>query len=220
MKVSDVMSRDVVSATPATTYKEAVDLMLGHDVGSLPVVDDLDRVIGIVSEADLVPKAGYSAARRRPLLALLDVVDGDDATWRKARARTVADVMTPRPTTVHPGDDVAFAARTLVRGRRKRVPVVDETGVLVGVVSRQDLLGAFTRPDAVIDDDVRVALGDPTRAPEGNHVVARVRDGVVTLTGTVASEVDRRVVARAVWHVPGVVDVVDEVTVPAPVAVG
>jgi CBS domain-containing protein len=189
MKVSDVMSRDVVSATPATTYKAAVDLMLGHDVGSLPVVDDLGRVIGIVSEADLVPKAGYSAARRRPLLALLDVVDGDDAAWRKARARTVADVMTMRPMTVHPYDDVGFAARTLVRGKRKRAPVVDEAGVLVGVVSRQDLLGAFARPDAVIDDDVRAALGDPTRTPEGNGISASVRDGVVTLSGVAASEV-------------------------------
>lgn len=213
MKIRDVISRDVVSATPGTTFKEAVDLMVAHDVGALPVLDDLGRVIGIVSEADLLAKAGYAGPPRRALLALLDVVDGDDASWRKARARTVGDVMTTRPRTLRPEQDVAVAARTLVRSRHKRAPVVDDTDLLVGVVTRQDLLGAYARPDDAIADEITAALADPTRTPEGNGAHARVRDGVVTLTGSVTDELDRRVVAGSAWRVPGVVDVVDELAV-------
>ncbi|HWL35582.1 MAG TPA: CBS domain-containing protein [Frankiaceae bacterium] len=213
MKVRDVMSRGVVSATPATTFKEAVDLMVAHDVGALPVLDDLGRVIGIVSEADLLAKAGYAGPPRRALLALVDFVDGDDASWRKAHARTVGDVMTTRPHTLRPDQDIAVAARMLVRAGHKRAPVVDDTGLLVGVVTRQDLLGAYARPDETIAADVTSALADPTRTPEGNTARARVRDGVVTLTGSVTDELDRRVVASVTWRVPGVVDVVDELTV-------
>lgn len=219
MKVLDVMSRDVVSATPGTTYKEAVDLMVAHDVGALPVLDDLGRVIGIVTEADLLAKAGFSGPSRRALRVLLDVVDGDDAAWRKARARTVGELMTTRPRTVRPDDDIGAAARTLVRSRHKRAPVVDRTGLLVGVVTRQDLLGAYARPDEAIAYDIATALADPARTPEGNDVRARVGDGVVTLTGSVRDELDRRAVTGMAWRVPGVVDVVDEITArqPAPV---
>lgn len=213
MKIRDVMSRDVVSATPATTFKEAVDLMVAHDVGALPVLDELGRVIGIVSEADLLAKAGYSGAPRRALLAFIDVVDGDDASWRKARARTVGDAMTTRPHTLHPEQDVGLAARMLVRSGHKRAPVVDDTGLLVGVVTRQDLLGAYTRPDEAIADEISVVLADPTRTPEGNGARAQVTDGVVTLSGSVTDELDRRVVTRVAWGVPGIVDVVDELTV-------
>ncbi len=191
MKVSDVMTRDVVSARPATSYKEAVDLLVGHDVSALPVLDDLGRVIGIVSEADFVP----IAARR------------------KAHARNVGDVMTTRPVVLHPEQDVSVAARTLVGSRHKSAPVVDATDSLVGIVSRQDLLGAYVRPDDVIAADVAAALADPTRTPEGNAVAARVVDGVVTLSGRVVDDDDRRVVAAAAWRAPGVIDVVDEVTV-------
>lgn len=212
MKVNDVMSTKVVSVRPRTSFKEAVGLMISHDVGALPVLDDLARVIGIISEADLVPKAAFGGAGHRPLLALLDLFDGDAAAWQKAHARTVAELMTTRPVVVHPDDDIASAARVLVHSRRKRAPVVDDTGVLVGMVSRQDLLGAYARPDTVIADDVTAALRDPTRAPEVTALHAAVRDGVVTITGDVQTDDDRRVVAAAAWRVPGVVDVVDQLT--------
>jgi CBS domain-containing protein len=218
MKVSEVMTRDVVTATPDTTYKEAVDLMVSHDVGALPVLDDLGRVIGIVSEADLVPKAGYPGDRRRPVL--LQVIDGDWGAAQKAQARTVAEVMTVRPVVVHPDQDVSAAARTLVRSQRKRVPVVDEVGLLVGIVSRQDLLGAYARPDEVIYDDLVAALSEPTRVPELHDVHVQIRDGVVTLSGRVDTDDDRRVVTSVVWRVPGVVDVVDEIAVPVAVSGG
>ena len=200
MRVADVMTRAVVTAEPRTTFKEAVDLMVAHSVSALPVVDDLGRVIGIVSEADLMPKAAYPGAPR---------------AW-KAGARTVGDVMTTRPLCVHPGDTVPKAARMLVQGRYKRAPVVDENGFLLGVVSRVDLLGAFARPDAVLLDEVEAALADPTVTPEGHGVAAHVADGIVTLAGAVDTEADRRVVAAAVWHVPGVVDVVDRMDVARP----
>lgn len=193
MNVSDVMARDVLSVTVATPFKEAVDLLVSRGVSALPVVDDLGRVIGIVSEADLVPKV---------------------AERRRARSvRTCGDVMTTRVVTVRPGDTVPQAASLLLDARVQRAPVVDDLGLLVGIVSRRDLLGAFVRPDEVIGADVAAALGDPMRTPEGNGVRATVRDGVVTLRGSVDTEADRRVVTGAAFRVPGVVDVVDELLV-------
>jgi CBS domain-containing protein len=193
VNVSDVMTRDVLCVTVATPFKEAVDLLVSRGVSALPVVDDLGRVIGIVSEADLVPKV---------------------AERRHARSvRTCGDAMTTRVVTVRPGDTVPQAASLLLDARVQRAPVVDDTGLLVGIVSRRDLLGAFVRPDAVIGDDVAAALADPMRTPEGNGVRAAVRDGVVTLRGSVDTEADRRVVTGAAFRVPGVVDVVDELLV-------
>ena len=190
MNVSEIMTRDVVTATPATTFKGAADAMVASEVSALPVVDDLGRVIGIVSEADLVRRA---AKPGRP------------------GPRTVGDVMTTRPFVVGAGEPVVQVARMLHAGRFKHLPVVDAFGVLVGVVSRHDVIGAFARPDEAIADEIGEALADPTRTPEGHHVRVSVRDGVVRLTGEVANEPDRRVVSAAAWRVPGVVDVVDEV---------
>lgn len=190
MNVSEIMTRDVVTAMAGMTFKDATDAMVAHDVSALPVLDDLGRVIGIVSEADLVRRA---------------------ATPGKHGPRTVGDVMTTRPVTVGAAEPVANAARLLHAGRLKHLPVVDDVGVLVGVVSRHDVLGVFLRPDAAIADEIDAALADPMRTPEGHRVRASVGDGVVRLTGDVETEDDRRVVAAAVWRVPGVVDVVDEV---------
>lgn len=197
MKVAEVMTKDVVTATPATTFKDACDLLVAHGVSALPVVDDMRRVIGIVSEADLVPRL---AAGRHPHTGDL-----------------VADVMSTGVVTTRPGADLATAARLLVSARVKRLPVVDDVGALAGIVSRHDLLGAYLRPDSVIGGDVAAALADPTRSPEHHGAFPTVRDGVVTLHGTVDSDTDRPVVLAAAWRVPGVVDVVDALTVATPV---
>lgn len=195
MNVSEIMTRDVVTATPATSFKDAADAMVVHEVSALPVLDDLGRVIGIVSEADLVSRAAKPG---------------------RAGPRTVGDVMTTRPFTIGPAEPVVHAARLLHAGRLKHLPVIDEVGVLVGVVSRHDVLGAFARPDAAIADELGAALADPTRTPERHRVRATVRAGVVRLTGEVETEDDRPVVTAAAWHVPGVVDVVDEVAALGP----
>ncbi len=197
MRVAEIMTKDVVTATPATTFKDACDLLVAHGVSALPVVDDVGRVIGILSEADLVPRI---AAERHP-----------------HTGATVADVMRTAVVTTRADADVATAARLMVSARVKRLPVVDDARVLAGIVSRHDLLGAYLRPDTVIGGDVAAALADPTRSPEHHAAFATVRDGVVTMHGTVGSDADRPVVLAAAWRVPGVIDVVDALTVATPV---
>src|SRR4051794_34305092 len=160
------MSTDVVAVEPRTPFKDAVAAMVAYDVSGLPVTDDLGRVIGVVTEADLIPKTGYGGRRRSLAAALLDVLDGRRSAWEKSGARTVADVMSTGVVTVRPGDSVALAARTLLAAKVKRAPVVDDAGICVGVISRQDLLGAFYRPDALIATDLTELLADPMRAPE------------------------------------------------------
>jgi len=195
MKVAEIMTTAVVTATTETSFKDACDLLVGHGVSALPVVDDLGRVIGIVSEANLVPRL---AAQRHP-----------------HTGPTVADVMRADVVTTRPDADVATVARMLVSTRVKRLPVVDDLGVLVGIVSRHDLLGAYLRPDGVIGDDVTAALADLAQVPEGHGAFATVQDGIVTMHGTIGDESDRRVVLAAAWRVPGVVDVVDDLAAPA-----
>jgi CBS domain-containing protein len=189
MKVADVMSTDVVTATPVTTFKDACDLLVSHGVSALPVVDELGRVIGIVSEADLVPRL---AAERHP-----------------HTGPAVADVMRTGVVTTRPDADVATAARVMVSARVKRLPVVDDVGVLAGIVSRRDVLGAYLRPDIAITSDVVVALADLTQVPEHHGAFPTVRDGIVTMHGAIDAENDRRVVLAVPWRVPGVVDVID-----------
>ena len=195
MTVADIMTRNVVTATPATSFKDAADAMVAHEVGALPVLDDLGRVIGIVSEADLVRRA---AKPGRP------------------GPHTVGEVMTTRPVCIGPDESVIATARVLHGRGLKHLPVVDRSGALVGVVARHDVLGAFARPDSAIDDDVRAVLSDPTRTPEGHRVHAELRDGIVSLVGEAATEADRHVLTAAVWHIPGIVDVVDEIHVVGP----
>jgi CBS domain-containing protein len=142
-RVQDVMTRDVACAHGDTPYKELVRLLAGRRVSALPVVDDRGRVLGIVSEADLLPRPEQSA---RPVARLLSA-----RRRRRERARAeatvAAELMTRPAVTVDPLAAVTEAARRMHRAGVKRLPVVDVVGRLVGFVSRVDLLSSFLRPD-------------------------------------------------------------------------
>lgn len=201
-RVSDVMTRAVVGVGRGTLFKDVVERMERAQVGAVPVLEGDGRVIGLVSEADLLPKEEFrdsdpdrfTQLRRLPDLA-------------KAGALTAEELMSTPAVTVHGDAALAEAARIMAVRHLKRLPVVDAEGVLEGVVSRGDLLKVFLRPDNDLADEIRRDVVDVLfPAPvEPVHIV--VTDGVATLTGTVC-EADRIPLAtRMARGVEGVVAV-------------
>lgn len=196
--VSDVMTRKVVAVRRGAAFKDIVKAMRRWRVSGVPVVDDRQRVLGVVSERDLLLKEefhGGDPLRSRP------------ADLAKAEARTAGELMTAPAVTADPCDSLARTARTMARYGVHRLPVVDEDGVLQGIVSRSDLLKVFLRDDASIAREVRtdvVALLFP-ETPE--EVRVDVESGVVRLSGRVRNTELVPVAVRMARAVEGVVAV-------------
>ncbi|WP_413759861.1 CBS domain-containing protein [Streptomyces sp. MMBL 11-3] len=202
--VSDVMTRTVVTVGREATFKEIVRILEEHEVSALPVLDGAGQIVGVVSEADLLPKEEFrddDPDRRTQMRRLADLA--------KAGAVTAQDLMSAPALTIHDGATLAQAARTMARHGVKRLPVVDGAGALCGVVSRSDLLKVFLRPDEELAVEIRqhvVPLLAPPPAT-ADAVRVEVRDGVVTLTGQLDDESLVPVAARLVRAVEGVIDV-------------
>ncbi|MEV5973169.1 CBS domain-containing protein [Streptomyces sp. NPDC051921] len=194
--VSDVMTHTAIAIGRDAPYKEIVALMDQWKVSALPVLEGEGRVIGVVSEADLLPKEEFRTIEPRP---------DEFAAASKAGAVRAGELMSSPAVTVHPDATLAEAARIMATRRVKRLPVVNGVGMLEGVVSRSDLLKVFLRADAEIEEDIRHSvLGEPA-TPVGLDVV--VADGVATIRGSLADRSMVPLVARAVRAVEGVVDV-------------
>ncbi|MFF7443013.1 CBS domain-containing protein [Streptomyces sp. NPDC008122] len=201
--VFEVMTHDVVTAAPATSFKDIARLFADHDISAVPVVDDDRRLLGVVSEADLL----------RSTAELPDL----EGRWAGVRllsgerglpdAETAAELMTAPAIAAHPAWDLVETARTMHRKSVKRLPVVDEAGRLVGIVSRGDLLRPFLRSDSAIHDEIdHDVLAETLRlAPDTIRVT--VKDGVVTLAGRVDARADVPVIVRLCRSVDGVVAV-------------
>ncbi|MER7283233.1 CBS domain-containing protein [Dactylosporangium sp. NPDC000244] len=179
--VADVMTFGAVSVTEDTPFKEIVDLLEAHGVNAVPVVDGADRVIGVVSSADLLPKIERAGA--------------------KMHATAAGELMTAPAITVSGTAALPGAARVMDAAGLKRLPVVDATGRLLGMVTRRDLLKVFLRSDEEIRREVAGLC-----ARTGVRV--EVADGVVTLLGEVGREAAIPSFVRRVERVDGVVDVV------------
>ncbi|MET9038308.1 CBS domain-containing protein [Streptomyces mirabilis] len=208
--VSDVMTHTVAAIGRKANFKEIVQLMEQWKVSALPVLEGEGRVIGVVSEADLLPKEEFRDSdpdRHTQLRRLSDLA--------KAGAVTAEDLMTAPAVTVQANAPLAQAARTMAHAKVKRLPVVDDMGLLEGVVSRGDLLKVFLRGDEDIAEEVRrEVVSYLFRAPSA-PVRVQVQDGVVTLTGRVRDTSLVPVAARLVRSVEGVVDVEFELTGPS-----
>ncbi|GJF34483.1 hypothetical protein KNE206_71830 [Kitasatospora sp. NE20-6] len=177
--VHDVMTQEVVTARPDTPFKEVVALFHRNDITAVPVVDDQDRPIGMVSEADLIRKEavlpdpeGRTPGRRLP-----------PADRARAEAETAGGLMTRPAIAARPGWSVPEAARQMDRHKVKRLPVVDEAGRLVGIVSRRDLLQVFLRNDAAIREEIAHDVFGQILWTSPEDVRVTVHDGVVTVTG-------------------------------------
>jgi CBS domain-containing protein len=149
--VADIMEREIVSVRPDTDIETLLRLMRDHELPGVPVVDEEKRAVGIVTEADLVIREEDADIRLPHHIDLLggviflEPIKHYEERLRRALAATVADMMTPDPVTVSPDDSVRDAARIIAERRHNRLPVVDEQGRLVGVVTRVDVLEALTR---------------------------------------------------------------------------
>ena len=138
--VGDVMTTDGVTVPPGLPYKAVADLLVQRGVSAVPVVDATGRVVGVVSEADLLAQLEYAdrtprhplSARRMPYRS------------RKAVGDTAGELMTAPAVTVHATETATRAARLLDAAGIKRLPVVDDGGRLVGIVARRDLLRLYT----------------------------------------------------------------------------
>ncbi|MEU3247057.1 CBS domain-containing protein [Streptomyces sp. NPDC006875] len=208
--VSDVMTHTVASIGRRADFKEIVEMMEQWRVSALPVLEGEGRVIGVVSEADLLPKEEFRDSdpdRYTQLRRLSDLA--------KAGAVTAEELMTAPALTVRAGATLAQAARITAHAKVKRLPVVDDVGLLEGVVSRGDLLKVFLRDDEEIAEEVRrEVVSYLFRAPL-SPVRVNVHDGIVTLAGRVRDTSLVPVAARLVRAVEGVVDVEFELTGPS-----
>ena len=209
--VNDVMTATVVTVKRGASFKEMAALLRKYRVSAFPVLDDHQRVIGIVSEADLLAKEALNADRGGPIAAIVHHKE-----LEKADGVTAGDLMTSNVVTVKRDDTVEQAARLMYHLQVKRLPVVDAGGYLVGIVSRADLLTVFDRPDqeirAEIVDDIILHefLIDPAL------FTVTVADGVVTIQGTPETADLGRNLMNRIRHVSGVVAVRDELRWPPP----
>ncbi|MDF9873769.1 CBS domain-containing protein [Streptomyces sp. NPDC053741] len=195
--VSDLMTHTPVAVGSQASYKEIVQLLNRWKVSALPVLAGEGRVIGVVSEADLLPKEA-----RRPDEGAAPANAPTDAA--KAGAVRAEDLMSSPAITVHADAPLAEAARIMARRRVKRLPVVDGGGLLEGIISRGDLLKVFLRSDEDIGAEAAAVLAG---LPGTVGLEARVVDGVVTLGGALPDRTMVPLVARAVRAIAGVVDI-------------
>jgi CBS-domain-containing membrane protein len=211
-KVRDVMTGEVVAVRRDASFKEMAARLREYRVSAFPVIDEHRRVIGVVSEADLLAKEALAGEHAGIPAALTGILHHKDQ--QKAEGLTASDLMTHPAVTVRPEDSVEHAARLMYTLQVKRLPVVDAGGYLVGIVSRADLLTVFDRTDeeihAEIVNDVilREFLVDPAM------FTVTVADGVVTVRGAPeTTELGHNLVTR-IRHVQGVVAVRDELVYP------
>ena len=210
-RVSDVMTTTVVTVDRITPYQEIDRLLTERRISGVPVLKMGRHVVGVVSEADLLAAEDETARQARLAGAL-------GRRWRFRKQPqvnlTAGTMMTAPAVTIGPDATIPAAARLMNTHRIRRLPVIDETGKLVGIVSRRDLLSVFLRPDGEIAHDARQVLGELPLADPKDVIVA-VKHGVVTLTGTMRPEPDGDrdilpLALRLVWDIDGVVDVVNK----------
>jgi CBS domain-containing protein len=204
-QVGDVMSSDVAAVDADATYRQIVALIEDRRVNAVPVIDSFRRVLGVVTESDLLrkverPERGHGLVFRPAHRAAL----------AKSEADSAAALMTAPAIVTYAATSVVNAARDMARARVKQLPVIDDLGRLVGMVSRGDLLRVHLRPDAdirrdVVDEVLHRILG----VPDGLVAVV-VEDGVVRLSGRLNRRSSVALAEAMASRVSGVVSVVNE----------
>ena len=198
MRVLDVMTIDVITTTPEAYLKEATRMMVGAGVSGLPVVDESGALVGIITEADFLEKEA-DRSQRRLLNAMIE--EGGPIV----AAETVGEVMTRDPVVIFPEASVTEAARVMAHHHVKRLPVVDVQGALVGIISRADVVAVFTRPDDVIEDEIREDIVKRVLLLDADSLDVDVVNGVVTVSGIAPTATDARLLEELIRRIDGVV---------------
>jgi CBS-domain-containing membrane protein len=183
-------------------------------VSAFPVLDDEDRVVGVVSEADLLAKEALSAGSPGRVAGLLHH-GSHGRQLAKAAGETAADLMSRPPVTIGPNDPVTQAARLMYAKKVKRLPVVDEEGRLIGIVARSDVLSVYSRPDSDIRHEILEGVLLDTLLVDPARFTVTVQDGLVTIEGTPETVMVGRDIIEETRHVEGVVAVRDRLTYPS-----
>jgi CBS-domain-containing membrane protein len=213
--VQEIMTTRVIWVKKDATFREMATALHEHRVSAFPVVDDDQKVIGVVSEADLLAKEALSDPG--PVAELVHRKD-----VRKAEGLTADELMTRPPVTAAPDDPLEQAARMMHFMQVKRLPVVNSGGQLVGIISRADVLAVFDRPDEDIRKDVADGLLLHEFLIDSRQFRVTVESGVATMEGTPETAALGHALIRKARHVPGVVAVRDRLSYPDiyPVAAG
>jgi CBS domain-containing protein len=207
--VQDVMSTHVVAVRKNASFKEMAARLREQRVSAFPVLDEDNKVIGVVSEADLLTKEALESGGAGKVSGMLH-----HREQAKAAGTTAADLMTKPPVTIGPDDLVTHAAQLMYARKVKRLPVVDDDGRLIGIVSRTDVLSVYCRPDDDIRHEVtdNIILGmllcDPAR------FTVTVKDGIVTIEGVPETASVGHDMIEEIRHVEGVVAVRDRLDYP------
>lgn len=208
--VKDVMSTNVVAVREAASFKEIATRLHDMRVSAFPVIDLDNKVIGVVSEADLLPKEALEGRVPSVLHSL-----GRSREQSRITAVTAADLMTKPPVTIGPNETVTGAARLMYSRRVKRLPVTNDDGKLVGIVTRRDVLSVYSRPDAEIQREITQDLILDTFLCDPARFTITVKDGIVTIEGTPETMITGRDIINDARHVEGVVAVRDRLSYPA-----
>jgi CBS domain-containing protein len=209
MFVREAMTTDVVTATPQTPLVDLIDMMVERDITGVPVVDGDGRVVGVVTEADLVARQVHPTAERPHSKLLARIVRGsDDKWWTKAAGLTTAAVMSSPAHTAYENETLPAAATRMLALGVRRLPVLDAEGRLTGILSRHDLLALMHRDDSAVAHDVATALASPLAGPEEHGVRAPcVTKGVVYIEGWTHTHEDAQLIFDLLRSIPGVLDV-------------
>ena len=203
--VQDLMTRPAVTVAEQTPFKEIALLLDRHDISALPVVKANGRLVGVVSKSDLLlkeqdPPPSFLGGRRRRM------------ERKKASATTAAGLMTAPAVSIGPDATPAEAARRLHQNAVKQLPVVDDDGRVVGMITRSDLLRTFLRPDEDIRDEIVRDVIEETLWIDPETVTVSVHKGIVDLEGVVKLRGLRDLLLRLAHRVEGVVEVRDRLS--------
>jgi CBS domain-containing protein len=206
-RVRDVMTSEVISVDKRTSGTAIARLLSEHHINAVPVLAGVRKVAGVVSEADLLK------TQQRPAAGARGGLLRRRARPPMAPAHTAAQLMTSPAITIHPDAPLGAAARRMTDGNLTLLPVVDDAGGLLGVISRRDLLRVYLRPDEDIAAEVSGVLADVLFLDPATVTVS-AHDGLVTLTGPVGRPDVAEVAVRLASAVDGVLAVADKLTAP------
>jgi CBS domain-containing protein len=195
MRVVDLMTADVITASPETPIKAAARLMVRNKVSGLPVCDEDNCVVGIITEADFLrlEVAREEAINPKPV-------------------ERVEQVMHRSVLTIGPDATVGDAARMMVINDVNRLPVTDGDGKSLGIISRLDVVAAFTRPDEIIEDEIKEDLLRRVLFVDPDDINVDVTNGIVTFSGEIGTRNEARLLAELARRLDGVMKVESDLT--------
>ena len=184
------MTSDVITVRASTSITDAARLMFRNRISGLPVCDADSCLIGMITEADFLR------------LEVDRHTDGEMST-----VETVGEVMTQNVMTIDPAAELSEVAAVMVKEDINRLPVVDGESKMLGIISRLDVVAAFTRPDDVIEDEIREDVLRRLMAVDLDAIDVKVEAGVVTFTGTIDTKAEAALLEELVRRLDGVLRV-------------